>query len=1363
VTRRREAGLIVSVWMVFIVLEAVFSVVLNAPEVWANGTIYIRADGSIDPPTAPITTVDNVTYTLTGNITSSGDGIIVERENITIDGNGYTLQGSGSGNGFYWTDINGVVIKNTNIENFSYGVYISNSLYSSFSKNNIKNNERVGIFLDSYNSVLGNNITNNWLGLYSYGSYNSVSGNHITANYGHGILLGEFSFNNSVSGNNITSNREGIGLESSYNSVSGNNITSNEYGISLYYYSPSNFIYHNNFVNNLHQISIFVNQPSDEPVNIWDDGYPSGGNYWSDYTGIDEKSGPYHNYLGSDGIGDTPYTFSESNRDRYPLMNPMGSPQPPIALFTYTPEYTVIDEAVTFNATSSYDRDGFIADYKWDFGDGNVASVIDSAITHIYTVPAAYLVNLTVTDDDGFSHSVAKSVMVKLYRSAITVIVGSTTAPVGSKVTINGTITPSRTGVNVTISYRPSGGMWATLATVVTNSDGNYTYAWKTTYIGTFEIKANWTGDENTWPAESETRTIDVQGWGYTVYVRADGSIDPSTAPIQREGDLYTLTDNIYAPIVVERSNLIIDGDKYTVQGSDTGYGFYLFGINNVTIRNTSIRNFDTGIQLSSSANIAVSENDITDNGGYGVDYRGNFWIYGQGVTLSSSDNVTISRNNITNNGLYGVYLFSSNEVTVSRNNITSNGYRGILIDSSSLNIISENNITNNRYYFSYGYYVWLAGDGVALYSSSNNAISGNNISNNGWQRDYCYGIWLSSSSGNTISGNRITNNGWYGISGTSSSNNRIYHNNFANNIVNALVGEANTWDDGYPSGGNYWSDYTGTDIKSGPNQDQPRSDGIGDTPYNLYIKDRYPLMSPWPSGPGLHELEVTLKAPTRLPPGNSTLLEATVINKGFNKEENVALFLYVSSTVVNSTTISSLEAESSFTVNYLWTPTVEGVANVTAYAVPIPREMFFENNRKTTFVTVSVNPPVQNINTGLYYETIQQAIDAPETLDGHTVKVDVGVYYEHLIIYKSLKIIGEDRTYTIIDGSKTGTFVVQITVNNVVLSGFTIQDSNIAPTPAIALYSSNNVISNNTITNNGWGIYSFSVSNNTIENNIITNNVYGVYLEWSDTHTIKNNTISNHQEAGIYLRESRNNAFANNIIEGNKDGVVLVSDSNYNRFYHNNFIDNTSQGFTVNSDTNTWDNGYPSGGNHWSNYAGVDVKSGPNQNQAGSDGIGDTAHAFDTNNIDRYPLMAPITKFEAGTWDSTSYSVDVVSNSTVSSFSFDQQNKLISFNVTGADGSTGFSRVTIPNALLGGPYLILVNYTPPLDLTETTNGTHTFLYFTYTHSIKQVEIIGTTAVPEFPPSLILPLVITLTLLAVVLAKRIPKHRGRHA
>jgi parallel beta-helix repeat protein len=98
-----------------------------------------------------------------------------------------------------------------------------------------------------------------------------------------------------------------LGL-SSNNTITGNTASHNEYGIcygTTDEGSPNNRIYHNNFVNNLQHVNILTT------VNTWDDGYPSGGNYWSDYVGVDANG---------DGIGDTPYVIDENNVDRFPLM-----------------------------------------------------------------------------------------------------------------------------------------------------------------------------------------------------------------------------------------------------------------------------------------------------------------------------------------------------------------------------------------------------------------------------------------------------------------------------------------------------------------------------------------------------------------------------------------------------------------------------------------------------------------------------------------------------------------------------------------------------------------------------------------------------------------------------------------------------------------------------------------------------------------------------------------------------------------------------------------------------------------------------------------------------------------------------------
>ena len=103
------------IFLVLTLLTGTLVVLVGVQRVEASETIYIRADGSIDPPTANITSADNVTYTFIGNINES---IVVERSNIVVDGVGYTLQGSGGGNGFSWSDVNKVTIINTIIRNF---------------------------------------------------------------------------------------------------------------------------------------------------------------------------------------------------------------------------------------------------------------------------------------------------------------------------------------------------------------------------------------------------------------------------------------------------------------------------------------------------------------------------------------------------------------------------------------------------------------------------------------------------------------------------------------------------------------------------------------------------------------------------------------------------------------------------------------------------------------------------------------------------------------------------------------------------------------------------------------------------------------------------------------------------------------------------------------------------------------------------------------------------------------------------------------------------------------------------------------------------------------------------------------------
>lgn len=120
----------------------------------ASGTIYIRADGSIEPSYANIVTTDNITYSFTGN---NYDAIWVERSNIVIDGNGYTLQRIG-GSGFYIVNVNNITIKNTNIDGCD--IYFLWSSNNSILANNLTNGGGITLSSSSNNNISGNMITN---------------------------------------------------------------------------------------------------------------------------------------------------------------------------------------------------------------------------------------------------------------------------------------------------------------------------------------------------------------------------------------------------------------------------------------------------------------------------------------------------------------------------------------------------------------------------------------------------------------------------------------------------------------------------------------------------------------------------------------------------------------------------------------------------------------------------------------------------------------------------------------------------------------------------------------------------------------------------------------------------------------------------------------------------------------------------------------------------------------------------------------------------------------------------------------------------------------------------------------------------
>ncbi len=178
---------------------------------------------------------------------------------------------------------------------------------------------------------------------------------------------------------------------------------------------------------------------------------------------------------------------------------------------------------------------------------------------------------------------------------------------------------------------------------------------------------------------------------------------------------------------------------------------------------------------------------------------------------------------------IYGIELYEVEHCRIENVRFQTNQI-GLLLDDSHHNLIANNTMINNI-------------DGMIVSNSNANAILNNTfVSNNE------AGIHMASSSDNVIAGNNASGNGGDGIHLHSSSSNMIYHNYLFGNMGQGYDNGDNCWDGCYPAGGNYFSDYGGVDVMSGPGQDVPGSDGIGDTAYAISggsNTDRYPLMSP--------------------------------------------------------------------------------------------------------------------------------------------------------------------------------------------------------------------------------------------------------------------------------------------------------------------------------------------------------------------------------------------------------------------------------------------------------------------------------------------------------------------------------------
>jgi nitrous oxidase accessory protein len=308
-------------------------------------------------------------------------------------------------------------------------------------------------------------------------------------------------------------------------------------------------------------------------------------------------------------------------------------------------------------------------------------------------------------------------------------------------------------------------------------------------------------------------------------------------------------------------------------------------------------------------------------------------------------------------------------------------------------------------------------------------------------------------------------------------------------------------------------------------------------------------------------------------------------------------------------------------------------------------------------------------------FATITQAI--AQAAAGDTIQVKTGTYQENLNINKPLTLQGQEPQTTIIIGEgnldRGAQPVIQVTTNNVKISGFTIESQNYSTSnlyaSGISIQGDQCTILNNIIKNTYIGIFCSIQSSTLIKDNLITANLkdgmrfYGGSLNQIDNNTITENAgsgiamngyqntilnnditanlravgyggsyslihgnnLSSNTESGLFLAGS-NNIISANQFASNKFGVFVTSQleaPHENSFYQNNFLSNTYNAFDNSSSfAEQWNNNNAQG-NYWSDYK----TKYPNASESTQPGIGNTAYVIAPNNTDNYPLLNPSEK----------------------------------------------------------------------------------------------------------------------------------------
>ena len=616
------------------------------------------------------------------------------------------------------------------------------------------------------------------------------------------------------------------------------------------------------------------------------------------------------------------------------------------------------------------------------------------------------------------------------------------------------------------------------------------------------------------------------------------------------------------SPISFYADGCILEGFKITDSGEEYVYysdaGVRLFSDNNL-VKNNNITINLIGVFSLNSKNNTIIQNDIINN-----------FVFG--TYLRNTSNTKFINNYVFNTTLLGIRVTDSVNNNLSNNIFLNNHFGNIDLGDSKENIIANNSIIDNNISMT----LFYPGGGITLGGSNDNIVINNDVLGMIVDKLVTVGLEVVQSSNNNIIANNTIANYYQGI-GVSGDYNQIYHNNFINNTEQAHDYGTNIWDNGYPSGGNYWSNYIGEDKYSGPCQDQPGSDRIGDTPYPIpeAARDKYPYMSEngWLQTLPVHNLNTN---------ENFLTIQAAIDDFSTKEEHTITVdsgTYYENVNVTKQLILRGVDTGSG-------KPVVDAGGNgsaITLSATGITLEGFKATNSNSSWGNAGI-----------------KVISNRNNLTGNNAS---------------------GNGYGILLSSSSNNSITENNASNNDFNGIWLSSS------------SNNTITGNVANNNGHdGIFLVSSrSNNTITGNSANNNGWnGIYLfDSSDNNVITGNTASNNNGTGILLGHSNNNTITGNNATNNAYGIKFYYYANDSKIYLNNFLNNTDNVDSSDS-TNIWNSTekitytYKGStytnylGNYWSDYTDID---------ANDDGIWDNPRSIDSD-CDYHPLVEPFENY---------------------------------------------------------------------------------------------------------------------------------------